>query len=631
MRLPFEATSAQGDEKVIIMRRRWLSTLFVALILALLLPGRALAHPEIVRTEPAADAQLITAPKEVRIVFNEALEAAFSEIQLFNTQGQQVDYGGSALALDEPTTLVLPLPQLTPGLYTVIWRTVGSDGHKIIGNFAFTVQGADVTPTAATATTLAPPQTLPTPAHKDAPVQLPEQPSGPPPWLAALLRAVMLLGAMICTGGWAVLAGVLYPALPADNGPAQTIALRRWRWSAWRGIAILLVGIIGFVLVQTATLADRIDGNNVRAVLFETRLGQALSARLVLALALALVLATTNHLVWWRKALAFVLGGSLLLTFSLAGHAGAQQSPLLPVLADWIHLAATAIWVGGLVTLTLALPQTLGALQTKERISTLAGVIVRFSTFALCSVTALTITGTYGVLLHLTAVSDLWASAYGRALLAKIALFGVLIALGAYNTRIIRPKFVAWVEQTAASALMKQWQKRFQLTVRVEVVLAVIVIGAVGFLTNTAPPSIQARRPATPMAAAPAVTPPSVGMTPRRTRTPVPSKPFAETKNIQDLQVGLAVTPANIGKNRFRVTLRDAAGNPVDVQKVELSIEMLTMDMGVNKVEVSPQGIGTFEAPEGWLSMVGKWKVNVTVRRADADDVETEFMVPVGG
>lgn len=628
------------------MRRRWRLILLVAVLLALTAPGLALAHPEIVRSEPEAGAQLATAPTEVRITFSEALETAFSDVQLFDTQGQPVEAENGGRAPDDPTALLLPLPELKPGLYTVVWQTIGSDGHKIVGNFVFTILES-TTPTPATpapagaagAPTPTPPP-IATPTARPAPVMPPAQPAGPPPALAALLRAVMLMGALAAVGGWAMLDGVLEPSLPADAGPPRVLALQRWRRAAGWSLLLLLGGAVGFALAQTATAAGQVDGGNLRTLLLETRLGQALLARIALAAALAVLLVTTKTLSGWRVAVALLLGGGLLLTFSLAGHASAQRSPLLPVLFDWVHLAATSVWVGGLVALTSTLPTILGALQTRERVSALAGIIVRFSTLALWSVVALTMSGTYATLLHLTAVSDLWTSDYGRALLLKLLLFGGLIALGAYNMWIIRPKFVAWAEQAAAAAVMKRWQRRFQGTVRAEVVLAALVIGAVGFLTNTAPPRTQAQRPPTPIAEAPTVVvvPQVVGATARPggaplppTRTPVPSKPFAETKTIANLQVGLEVQPATLGKNMIRVTLRDAAGTPVDVQKVALSVQMLDMDMGVNKVEVTPRGSGVYEAPAGWFSMVGNWGVKVEVRRIDADDLETDFRVPVGG
>lgn len=613
------------------MRWRWWLSIFFAMLCILAIPGVALAHPEIVRTEPAADAQLTTAPTEIRIIFNESVEGAFSDLQLFDAQGQRADVGGAALVPDDPTQLVLPLPTLGPGIYTVVWQTVGSDGHKVIGNFVFTVLGSP-TATASGSPGAAPTSPVgPTPLPTPAPVVLPPPPTGPPPTLAAILRALMLLGALISAGGWVTINVVFEYALPADAPAARTLALRRWRRAAWQSLLLLLIAAALFALIQTATVANRLDGASLSAFLFNTRLGQALLLRVVLALVLALLLATTTVLGRWRTILGLLIGGALLLTFSLSGHAAAQPAPLLPVLLDWAHLVATSIWVGGLVTLVLLMPILLGTLQTKERASALAVVIVRFSALALASVITLAISGTYAGLLHMKAVSELWTSEYGLALLFKLILFGVLLALGAYNRLRIQPLFVSWIENMAAAAEMKRWQHHFLRVVRSEVVLAVLAIGAVGFLTNTAPPSAEARRQPTPATAAPslAVSPPTSAPLP--TRTPVPSKPFAETKTVGDLQIGLEVTPAILGKNSFRVSLRDAAGQPVDVQRVVLSLEMQEMDMGVNQIEVTPQGTGEFEAPAGWLSMVGHWQVKVVVRRADADDLETTFLVPVGG
>jgi hypothetical protein len=67
------------------------------------------------------------------------------------------------------------------------------------------------------------------------------------------------------------------------------------------------------------------------------------------------------------------------------------------------------------------------------------------------------------------------------------------------------------------------------------------------------------------------------------------------------------------------------------VQKVVLTFEMLEMDMGVNEAEANVESAGRYVVTRHWLSMIGEWRIRVNVRRADADDVEAEFTVPVGG
>jgi copper transport protein len=439
------------------MRQRgWL--LIAILCLVVLIPGPVFAHPEIVRTEPTTDAQLPTAPTVVRIFFSETIEAEFSMIQLFDSQRRQVDAGGSGRSASDPTILELPLPVLGPGLYTVVWQTIGSDGHKVIGNFGFTVLGAAAT-TAPGAAAIPTPNVVPTPMPVVPVPQVQATASaaeGVLPLLLSSLRAVMLLAALATLGGWFIGAGVLYRSIPSDARPARVAAIQRWRQLEWVSLVVLLIATIGFVFVQTATVAGNVDLSSLRKVLFGTRLGQAVAARLVFVVLLIARLAISARERIRIGASIWLLGGGLLLTFSLSGHAVAQSDPFFPVLADVVHLTATAVWVGGLILLAVALPAVLSALNEKGRITVSARLIERFSTHALLSVLALTASGTYAALLHLTTVSDLWTSDYGRALLVKVGVFGVLLVLGTYNMFVVRPRFMDWTRRAAESILMSR-------------------------------------------------------------------------------------------------------------------------------------------------------------------------------
>jgi Fe2+ transport system protein FeoA len=62
-----------------------------------------------------------------------------------------------------------------------------------------------------------------------------------------------------------------------------------------------------------------------------------------------------------------------------------------------------------------------------------------------------------------------------------------------------------------------------------------------------------------------------------------------------------------------------------------MTLDMQSMDMGETKIVADSAGNGTYEVKQQWLSMVGTWRVQVIVRRSDADDVTVTFMVPVGG
>ena len=645
--------------------RFWCLGVLVAALL--LLPvQRAFAHPLVLRTEPPEGAQLSAPPPVARVVFNEPIEEAFSSLQLLDAQRQPVATGGKRSATD-PAALELALPPLGAGVYTAVWQVIGSDGHAVRGSFAFAVVApastADLAATAAPTAGpagAATPVVLPTPPPASGPgsaaaaSETPAtQTSDMPLAVVALLRALALLGALGGVGGWLFVVGIVLPQ-PLVQAGSDAGVVRRWRQGVALSVLLLLLATPLLLAAHTLSVSGELSWANIGAVVGSTRFGQALALRLLLAAGLGTALVGVRKapdLGGWCLVLALLLGGALLLTFSLSGHAAAQQAFLPAVIADWLHLAATAVWVGGLLQLVLVLPPLLRSSPEDARPRVLAQVAVAFSSAALVSVLVLTLSGTYTALLYLSTPADLLTSDYGRALLAKLALFGGLLALGAYNLLRVRPRFAAWAERAVESALMLRWQRRFGWLVRGEVLLAALVLLAVGVMTSTAPPQTSASA-STPTAAPPAavvvrVSP--VAATARATPgattsaaviaaapttrpaepTPTPAEPFAQRQTVEDLQVALAVEPVILGKNRFVVTLTDAAGKPVTVQRVLVDLQMMEMDMGVTELEATPQGEGRYDVEEGWLSMVGGWQARVVVRRADADDIEAAFMISV--
>jgi copper transport protein len=584
----------------------------------------ALAHPKIITTDPPADAQLATSPKRVRIEFNEAIEQTFAGLQVFNAQSQPVDSGDGGRSADNPALLSVSLPELPPGIYTVVWQAVGSDGHHVKGFFAFRVlASANEQSSPTSAITVPTSQTAPTsqivPTIALVPSMPDEQPEPAIGW-GAFLRACMLLGSFLTLGGWVFLFVILGP-LRTNTPEMDRTSMLRIRRMLVAGMILMLLAIPAFLIIQTSSIAGRVDLTSMWLTLTATRLGLALAARTLIAIALLAVLLFRKP-VERSSILAFVLGGGMLLTFTLSGHASVGSSPLLPMALDWLHLVATAVWIGGLIAFVLVLP-----LPT----ALLGPTIARFSSMALACVAILTASGIYAATLHLTAVSDLWLSDYGRTLLAKLILFGITIAFGAYHLLIVRPHTLTRIAHAATS--LTDWQQRFQVSLRGEALVAILIVGTVGLLTSQPLPDAQPASAAAPVAAIPATALPIVGATaiPVPTRTPAPIVPFVGEQAAADVRVALRVEPAALGANTLHVTVMDANGTPRDVQRIQMTLDMQAMDMGETKIVADSAGNGAYEVKQQWLSMVGTWRVQVVVRRSDADDVTVTFMVPVGG
>ncbi|MEI7770569.1 MAG: copper resistance protein CopC [Chloroflexales bacterium] len=589
-------------------RYHWVIVLALS---ALIGAGVAWAHPKIIAMEPSADAQLKEPPAQLRITFNERLEA-ISSLALRDSRGSEVASGGAPRP-DNPAILALDLPHIGPGFYTMTWTVVGSDGHIVKGNAAFTVLGDAQAPVSA-----ANPGPAAEPAHA------PPAP-GPTPLVGILLRAIMLIGAATGTGGLAFLIWALGPALAHAGGDPAALH----RGQVWLTIPLLICAVAATLTLvdQTAAAFGAVSLPWLLRVA-STRYGQVLLVRVGLAVALAITAVQLRRDQHIRHGVCLALSAWLLLNFSLGGHAATDSAPMLTILADAIHLGATALWAGGLLAFAAMLPGALRSAPESRHPDLLRALFAQFSTMAAVSVTVLIVTGTYAATRRLGILSDLWTTSYGLALLTKLVVFGAMLLFGAYYLLAARPQLDAWAAAAARQA--QQLPRLLGRTLRLEAALGLIAISAAGVLTSLAPP---AGAPAAAVAPIVQPTPTAIRVptvTPGQARTPVPSVPFDQTQPAGDLRVRLEVRPASIGDDRFRVTVTDQGGAPVATQLVRLTLAMLEMDMGTNQLVATPEALSSYAVSGAPLSIVGDWQVTVTVRRAGVRDVEAVFTVPVG-
>ena len=126
----------------------------------------ALAHADLDRSDPAANAVLTTAPSQVQLWFTQELfrRKEQNRIEVYAADGNRYDQGDAVINDDDRTLLRVALqPELPSGIYTVRWNAVSSeDGHESAGEFIFTIATGDAAaaPVTAAATSTA----LPTPA-----------------------------------------------------------------------------------------------------------------------------------------------------------------------------------------------------------------------------------------------------------------------------------------------------------------------------------------------------------------------------------------------------------------------------------------------------------------------------------
>jgi copper transport protein len=286
---------------------------------------------------------------------------------------------------------------------------------------------------------------------------------------------------------------------------------------------------------------------------------------------------------FWGMILLF--GGLLLLTFSLQGH-GAARGSVIAVVVIWLHLAATTVWLGGLPMLFLALRR--GGLPA-------AALVTRFSQAALFSVGTLVATGIYNIITYVGLPEALTGTTYGRALLIKTGVFGLLLGLGALNLLVLSPRLRE--QRKEAPGMLGR-------TVRIEMALGILLLLAVGVLSGVAP-AFEALRESQ-------------------------AQGFIETARVDGVDMLVRVMPAEGGDNEIGVEFTDNRPGATEVPpEVLLRLSAIEMDMGTQQIEAASEDGLRYTARGSFFSMAGPWELEVIIRRPGFNDVRQTFEVDI--
>jgi copper transport protein len=521
----------------------------------------AAAHGSLLSSEPAGGSSLERAPAAVTLRFSERPDPGLSTVRVLDSGGRVVAGGPARPVPGRPMELRVPTADLAAGGYTVSWRIVSAvDGHRTDGVFGFGV-GAGGAP-APPASQMAVARTGPAPG--------PLAVAGRWAWywgLALLVGAAatgllvfggrlpgrpgLLLGLALAAaaGGLAAMTAVAR----ADAGVAlgDLLGSTTGRWLLWRAAMLAWAGAAAWWL-----LARRRSGGRLPA--------PPATRGPLLALGLA--------------------GGAGMLVHALAGHA-AVPSSLRPLhlLAQWAHLAAVGVWIGGLVWLLVALGARGGGGSTRE-------VVVRFSRLAGAGLAVVVVTGVARSADELGGWGRLADSGFGRALDLKLVLFAGLVAVGARNRYRLVPQFQGGRDDAPAAA-------RLGRSVGGELGLAAAVLAAAALLSQLAP---------------------GVPAGPARPRPEAP--PVLEASGADwatTVRVTLTVTPGAAGPNRFTATVADFdTGTVLAVDRVELAgTPIARPDLGTARLELARAPDGRWLGQGRLLSLAGRWGLTTTIQR----------------
>lgn len=543
--------------------RAFIFLLIVYLFAFSVLPTRA--HGYIVRAIPEDRVTLERAPTRLQYWFSEALEENFSTINVRDQNGEIIATGG--LSPDNNTLLQVQLsPDLPDGAYIVELRPAfASDGHVVAESRVFfvgdTVAGVD--------SQSASDEAIP---------------------LEILWRFIVYASSLLLFGVTAVYSGILVPAWGNKKYAAGLLPPRVMRRvQAIIGFSLLaaIAGNVLALLQQAMTffgvgLAQVIEGQLWAVVRIGSRFGDIWNFRMGFLFIVGVMLlaslyyssrqpktvrAFLSAMVWVN---ALILG-----SFSVLSHAaGSLILPWVGITVDWTHLLALGFWVGGLAALVLIVPVAMQPYDDQEQQrQILSAVLKRFTRWATGALFVVIATGIYSASNWFYTPDDV-TSNFGLSLAIKLALVASLVAVGALHHMALRP------ERYARIAPMMQRLSRWTATLRLEVIVAILVLGSASLLSSTPVPVPEFA-------------------------TDQIESPFA-SQTVDELTVSLAISPGGTGVNTYDVVVfaDDEPLNNADIQ-----LQNVAPERGVYRDWQMAEAVddGVYVTASDDFDRVGEW------------------------
>lgn len=553
----------RSEMNVSVLRRLGLWVVMVY-VLIISVPTVTSAHAYIVKSNPAENETLEKAPSVVKIEFDEILQSShFNTVFVRNASGQRVDLKNAHIDKTNSKLLVAGVKQNIPnGTYSIQWKAISADGHPIQGVIPFRI-GTEV--------------------MGESSRQAEE--------FGYVPQLDMLLERGILYTSFSIYIGVLFFNLIMYRGNSSKVQLRSNKL-IWASLFGIFISLLFSLPLQAKINADVswIDAFQP-ALLKETLQLSVFGYVWMIQMMLVIVLSAVTYLALKRGKLSsfkvwtipILLFAGLLIMKAMNSHAYGLRYKEIAVIMDFLHLLAASLWVGGLASIFLLLPQD----DENEKWTKYWDAIKSFSSWAIGAVIVIFVTGLFNSTFFIPTIHSLFDTNYGVALLTKVLLFIGMGILG----------LIHYVKGRVRK------EKKLGATVKGEFGVGIAIFIIVAFLTNVQTPPMP------------------------------PTGPFTGSQKLDNgYELILHVSPNKVGMNTFRIDLKDSNGHRVtDMEQIVLTTKSLEMDMGKGTFKVSPVSPGVYQAEGMYINMTGEWNIHVHGLTKALDSFDADFKFMVGG
>ncbi len=533
----------------------------------------AAAHPFTEETIPSLTSNAPVGTTEVIIFFSEPVDMGFSEVKVFDTNGDQIDNKDTGYYEGE-LSLIVTTPPLEDGVYTVSTKVLSKvDGHLVPDAFLFAVGNVVIDPSMLE---IERPSEL---------VFLPE----------AGARFPGLVGQTIVLG--AVIASLIIWGTQNKQSIKEELdkveKFHHGKFMSITGIGLMLVFISDVLMIAIQTI--RLETSPIEAI--QTYFGTIWLARMIITVVLLGIWFGMDK----RKSLSkknqipmLVASLVLIATTSMIGHgAASEQTPALVL--DYIHNLVAAVWIGGIFYFVFTLLPTFSQLKEVNREKMSLVLIPRFSIAFIISVGIVIITGPTLMWFLESDVGLITQSVFGQLIILKIAIAAIMIALGG----VFQFKVQKNAEKNFSSGKILVHRK-LKRSLRVDATLGIILLGVVALLTNGTLPAGEIQK--------------------------VDAQEivygFKTLEFTENTKFDIDISPFSSGTNTILVKVSDFEGNPL-YDSNQIKVKISNPSKNISPIEIPMEIIKQEEDKpiefQGELTFgfSGEWLVEIEAQRTE--------------
>ena len=506
------------------MLRNFLRTVLVAIACVLCAPAAmASAHAVLDNSVPTSGATLEDTPLQIVLDFDESVESSLGYIKLFSSSGKRVQLPAvKADASDASIVRVVP-PTLAQDSYVAVYRVISADGHPVEGAITFRVGAGAVSNLASVIET----------ALQDS------ETSNAVKVAMALMRFISYIAISI------VLAGIFF--LLGSDAPRKGLNRAVVLAGSVLGLSTALLYLLHGMNASGGTWGQIANVSVVKDV-FATQVGESLFARIVVSFLLVSVVAR------WGKFVAVFAFATLPFTYAFAGHAAVDSPAALTIALLALHVAAVGVWCGGLILLMFV----------KDIRTT--PIVEWFSQRAAILIAVVVATGVVQALLLMDGIGNLTKTSYGKALIAKVCVVGIMLICAA----IVRRRFY------------ESGVSRLRAVLCAEVVVGLVVLSITSGMVAASP------------------------------RPTVSNAPFSTALVQGDVIANITISPPRVGESEMHVIVSPPNGSLDPVLAIKARFSLVSGSVPPIQAELNAVGPNHFV---GYIQFVypGEWKVDVIV------------------